>query len=150
MNRHVRYYGIVAILKYGNKKQKLLCNTSIPNCGFAHTYTHTPLPTHILTTPKKPARSTASFLARLKTWSVFCVYVLTSDGSLPKALTVRMLLIRSSANYTHSFIMTMYWKSDDHHSKFNKVPQAVQHLFQISAKLRDSRDYMALLPTNMN
>lgn len=55
-----------------------------------------------LTTPKKPALTIASFLAKLKTRSVFCVYLLTSDSSLPKALTVRMLLRRSSASYEHT------------------------------------------------
>lgn len=94
--------------KTGAKKQKPLCNVPFPNCEFGLLHRRD-TQTHTLTTPKKPARITASFLARLRTWSAFCAYVLTSDSSLPKALTVRRLLIRSSANCTQAqrFITTL-------------------------------------------
>lgn len=106
MVKFLAHCGSGANLKHIGKMQKPLCNSSFADSGFGlhhcqdmHKHTRT----YTLTTPKKPARSTASFLARLRTWSVFSVYELTSDSSLPKALTVRMLLIRSSANYTHTF-----------------------------------------------
>lgn len=110
--RHLRYCGVVT--KQG-KKSRSPCAifyflTVDLVCFTDRTHKHT----HTLTTPKKPARSTASLLASLRTSSVFSVYVFTSDSSLPKALTVRRLLIRSSANYTHM----QTWKSDYQHSKF--------------------------------
>lgn len=111
MVKHLSYTNMldmVLLWQPSNKrlKKKPLCNRSFANSEFAmHTWQHAH--THTLTTPKKPARNTASFLAKLRTWSAFCVYELTSDSSLPKARTVRMLLIRSSANCSHSHTQTI-------------------------------------------
>lgn len=56
----------------------------------------------LLTAPKKPARANASFLANCITWSTLLVYVSISVISFPKARTVLIFPIRSSASWENS------------------------------------------------
>lgn len=60
------------------------------------------LPSGVLTAPKKPARASASFLTSRITQSTWLVYFSISLISFPKARTVLIFPIRSSASWENN------------------------------------------------